>query len=351
MDQPPCPDTPDGIRQWIAGGIWGPVPEGAVLRILFQLTALLYRENNLLLLPSPVYIVGNIQGQLYDLLYLFGRVDALPVGAPTSDSTTPSNRVLSKDQFTAPLAFDTSKHFVFLGDYVGRGGLSLNTFIYLACLKVDFPEAIFLLRGENESRKVSKISGFYEECVSTYGHPGPWQKCMEVFDLLPMGALIDQNVFCVHGGLSPELPMLSDLFSHYRRRELPPSGPLADLCWSDPDDVPSWKESPRGAGYLFGPNETMRFTHLNRLNFIARSHQLARDGYATHFDEPDGRSYRLITVWSAPSSIGLESKGAILGFRIGGVERALTVFDAAPREIIPTRPLGVSALFFSVNAL
>jgi diadenosine tetraphosphatase ApaH/serine/threonine PP2A family protein phosphatase len=338
------------MRQWIAGNLWGPVPEKEVLRILVRLMEVLNQENNVLLVPSPIYIVGDIHGQLDDLLFLFGRVDALPVG-PRDEVTSRTPRVLSRDGFTAPLSFDPSKHFLFMGDYVDRGSHSLNTFLYLVCLKLQFPSAIYLLRGNHESRQISNRYGFYHECILNYGHAGLWMLCMEAFDLLPMGALIDQDVFCVHGGLSPKLPMLEKISLLDRQQEIPQSGPLADLCWSDPENVASWRENTRGAGYLFGRNETIKFTRINRLEFIARSHQLAMEGFATFFEGPETRGYRLITVWSAPNySYRSGNKATILGIRTKEQENDLVIFDAAPDEIRikpPPEEMPASAQYFS----
>jgi hypothetical protein len=126
----------------------------------------------MVLVPSLVYIVGDIHGQLDDLLYLFGRVDALPVGPAESSSQSAPDRVLATDQLVRLLRFDRSKHFVFMGGSVDHGYHSLNTFLCLACLKIEFPEAIYLLRGNHESRQILKHYGFYDECVLTYGHTG-----------------------------------------------------------------------------------------------------------------------------------------------------------------------------------
>jgi diadenosine tetraphosphatase ApaH/serine/threonine PP2A family protein phosphatase len=87
----------------------------------------------------------------------------------------------------------------------------LNTFLYLVCLKLEFPQSVFMLRGNHESRQVSTRYGFYHEIILNYGHAGLWMMCNDVFDLLPLAALIDQDVFCVHGGLSPKIPMLEKI--------------------------------------------------------------------------------------------------------------------------------------------
>ena len=257
-----------------------PVPEQDVMRIFLKLMERLNQENNVILVSSPVYIVGDIHGQLDDLRWMFRTCGLLE----------------KKDQ---PLDLKGNK-FLFMGDYVDRGYHSLNTFLYLACLKLRYPDQVFLLRGNHESRQVSTRYGFYYEVILNYGHAGLWMMANDVFDLLPMAALVDEDVFCVHGGLSPMLPMIERISLLDRQKELPPKGPLCDLCWSDPENVKTWRENTRGAGYLFGRDETRKFTIINRIEFVCRSHQLAQEGHAEYFGYGE-HEYRLITIWSAPN--------------------------------------------------
>jgi diadenosine tetraphosphatase ApaH/serine/threonine PP2A family protein phosphatase len=332
------------IRAWITRNEY-PVPEDIVFGVLFRLMEVLDRENNVLLLPSPIYIVGDIHGQLDDLLWLFEKAGALnPV---KQDSGNPS-------RYFRPQDFNPKKRFIFMGDYVDRGWHSLNTFLYLVCLKLEFPECVHLLRGNHESRQVSTRYGFYHEIILNYGHAGLWMMCMDCFDLLPMAALIDTDVFCVHGGLSPKIPMIEKVSLLDRQVELPPAGPLADLCWSDPESVQSWRENTRGAGYLFGSNECTKFTRINRLNFVARSHQLAQEGWAEYFAGPGkDHDYRLITIWSAPNySYKSGNKATIMAFRVQGYpnEKHLIQFEEAPPEakiIPPPEERPIATQYFS----
>ena len=101
-----------------------------------------------------------------------------------------------------------------------------------------------------------------------------------MFDYLPIGALIDQGVFAVHGGLSPTLHQVDDIKHIWRVQEIPHEGPFADLMWSDPDgDKPGFSVSPRGAGYIFGEDVCERFLQENGLKRVYRAHQLCKDGY------------------------------------------------------------------------
>jgi diadenosine tetraphosphatase ApaH/serine/threonine PP2A family protein phosphatase len=301
----------------------------------------LNEENNVLLLPSPIYIVGNIHGQLDDLLYLFEKAGAL---APVS---------LEAGKPVRPQEFDSKKRFIFLGGYVDYGLHSLNTFLYLACLKLHFPQSIYLLRGSHETRSLTKQYGLYDEVVLNYGHAGLWLTITDCFDLLPVAALIDQDVFCVHGGLTPRILMLEKISLLPRQAEVPASGPLTDLLWSDPDNVSEWISKTDEPGYLFGCNQCVKFARINRLDFIARSHQFAREGSAEWFaDTEPPRGYRLITIWSAPNfEYKSGNLAAIMALRVPGPghEKHLLVFADAPADAKirpPAEEMSVASRYF-----
>ncbi|OHT09068.1 Serine/threonine-protein phosphatase 4 catalytic subunit [Tritrichomonas foetus] len=262
------------------------VPEDDVMYVLFRLLEKLITENNIVTVSSDdnLYVVGDIHGQIGDMIHMF------TVAGEDPDQ-------LTKD--LKPLQYK----YVFMGDYVDRGYSSLNTFLLLATYKLECRQSITLLRGNHESRQISRTYGFYNECVAFYGHAGVWVMANEVFDLLPLCALIDTDIFCVHGGLSPQIRLIERISLLNRQDELPAEGPIADLTWSDPDNKTNdFHQNPRGAGYIFGEKEVKIFTRLNRLSMICRSHQLAMDGYQPFFGDENekGKKWRLVTIWSAP---------------------------------------------------
>ncbi|KIK71171.1 hypothetical protein GYMLUDRAFT_185632 [Collybiopsis luxurians FD-317 M1] len=256
-----------------------PISEEEVKRLCLKAREILIEEGNVQMIDSPVTICGDIHGQFFDLMELF------KVGGFCPDT-----------------------NYLFMGDFVDRGYYSVETFLLLLALKVRYPERITLIRGNHESRQITQVYGFYDECQRKYGSSNVWRWCCEVFDYLALGAVVDGRVFCVHGGLSPNLQTIDQIRGIDRKQEVPHDGPMCDLLWSDPDDISGWGLSPRGAGFLFGADITKAgnislimdckmtaFAHHNAIDLIARAHQLAMEGYKMMFDRT------IVTVWSAPN--------------------------------------------------
>ncbi|KAK3680458.1 putative cell shape control protein phosphatase ppe1 [Podospora appendiculata] len=290
-------------------------------------------------LSRPVTICGDIHGQFYDLLELFRVAGGMPgetnIQAPKTatqvitsadfeppteitdpklkkkirSSVTPvddDETILEEDSAATPRpdsaigvstpSQSADTRFVFLGDFVDRGYFSLETFTLLMCLKAKYPDRIVLVRGNHESRQITQVYGFYEECQQKYGNASVWKACCQVFDFLVLAAIVDGTVLCVHGGLSPEIRTIDQIRVVARAQEIPHEGAFCDLVWSDPEDIDTWAVSPRGAGWLFGDKVATEFNHVNGLKTIARAHQLVNEGYKYHFPEKS-----VVTVWSAPN--------------------------------------------------
>ncbi len=227
---------------------------------------IMLEESTVQPVASPVTICGDIHGQFHDLLELFRTGGECP---------------------------ETS--YIFMGDFVDRGYNSVETMTLLLLLKARYPYRITLLRGNHESRQITQVYGFYDECMRKYGNANPWRYCTELFDWCPLAAVVDGRVLCVHGGLSPEVRTIDQMRLIDRKQEIPHAGAFCDLMWSDPDDIETWAVSPRGAGWLFGSKVTQEFNHINGLELICRAHQLVQEGYKYMFNE------ELVTVWSAPN--------------------------------------------------
>ena len=183
-----------------------------------------------------------------------------------------------------------------MGDYVDRGYFSVETVTLLVALKIRYPQRITILRGNHESRQITQVYGFYDECLRKYGNANVWKFFTDLFDYLPLTALIDNQIFCLHGGLSPSIDTLDNIRALDRIQEVPHEGPMCDLLWSDPDDRCGWGISPRGAGYTFGQDISEAFNHNNGLTLIARAHQLVMEGYNWSQDR------NVVTIFSGKSS-------------------------------------------------
>jgi diadenosine tetraphosphatase ApaH/serine/threonine PP2A family protein phosphatase len=227
---------------------------------------ILITESNVIEINAPVTVCGDVHGQFYDVMELF-RIGRDPP--------------------------ETS--YIFMGDFVDRGYFSLETFSLLLALKAKYPQKITLLRGNHESRQITQVYGFYDECMQKYSDVSAWKYCTQVFDMLNTAAVINGKIFCVHGGLSPDVQEVDAIRLLDRNCEVPINGALCDLLWSDPEDIEFWQPSPRGGGYLFGAKATKNFLWANGLDLVSRAHQLIQEGYQYMFDE------QLVTVWSAPN--------------------------------------------------
>ncbi|EIM23482.1 Metallo-dependent phosphatase [Wallemia mellicola CBS 633.66] len=274
-------------QQWLDTILSGKYLAESQIKMLCDVVlGLLVEESNIQPVSSPVTVCGDIHGQFWDLLEL------LRVGGDCRDT-----------------------NYIFMGDFVDRGHQSLESFTLLMALKARYPDRITLLRGNHESRQITQVYGFYDECQQKYGNASVWKACCQVFDYLNLAAIIDGKILCVHGGLSPDVRTLDQIRVIARAQEIPHDGPFCDLMWSDPDDVEHWSISPRGAGWLFGSKVTKEFNHINGLDMIARAHQLIQEGFKFMFPDND-----LVTVWSAPNYC----------YRCGNVASVLKVKENEP---------------------
>mmetsp|Transcript_9461 Transcript_9461/g.12663 ORF Transcript_9461/g.12663 Transcript_9461/m.12663 type:complete len:130 (+) Transcript_9461:413-802(+) len=121
--------------------------------------------------------------------------------------------------------------------------------------------------------------GFYDDCKRRYSIR-IWKKFTDCFNCLPVSAIIDDKILCMHGGLSPDLHNLDQLKEIRRPTDVPDKGLLCDLLWSDPDkDEKNWGENERGVSYVFGERALSNFNKANDIDLVCRAHQVVDDGY------------------------------------------------------------------------
>jgi len=289
------------------------LPQKDIEMICSKARDIMIDEPNTVHTKSPVSVVGDIHGQLFDLLQIF------------------------------KLGGDPSRtNYIFLGDYVDRGYHSVETFSLLLCYKIKYPDQLTLVRGNHESRYTTHYFGLYDEVQYKYGDSKVWKMFVEVFDTLPISAIIDGTMLCVHGGLSPAIKTIDQIETIDRKQEVPVVGPFTDLLWSDPDeDIETWGLSQRGAGFIFGRKVLKEFHHNNGLELTVRAHQLVYEGYKLMFPEQN-----LMTVWSAPNyCYRCGNVASFVEFKENG-ERKFNIFKASKLSSIYKPNLQESLPYF-----
>jgi serine/threonine-protein phosphatase PP1 catalytic subunit len=170
-----------------------------------------------------------------------------------------------------------------LGDYVDRGKQSLETILLLLCFKIKYPENFFLLRGNHECANVTRVYGFYDECKRRT-NAKTWRTFIDVFNTLPIAALVAGKIFCVHGGLSPSLHSMDDVRNIMRPTDVPEYGLLNDLLWSDPSEsIAEWEENERGVSYCFGKKIVNEFLLKHDLDLVCRAHMVVEGMFLFFF--------------------------------------------------------------------
>ncbi|CAD6245381.1 unnamed protein product [Miscanthus lutarioriparius] len=235
-------------------------------------------QPNLLELEAPINVCGDIHGQFSDLLRLF-EYGGLPPSA----------------------------NYLFLGDYVDRGKQSIETICLLLAYKIRYPDNFFLLRGNHECASINRIYGFYDECKRRFSVRF-WKLFTDCFNCLPVAAVIDDKILCMHGGLSPDLDNLNRIREIQRPVDVPDQGLLCDLLWSDPDrDSSGWGDNDRGVSFTFGADKVTEFLNKHDLDLVCRAHQVVEDGYEFFADR------QLVTIFSAPNYCGeFNNAGALM---------------------------------------
>lgn len=234
-------------------------------------------EGNVVYIADPVSVVGDIHGQFYDL------VKALEVGGDVLGTK-----------------------YLFLGDYVDRGLFSIEVLILLMALKINFPNTVFMLRGNHECRLLTQTFNFKTECNIKYDQD-VYAFFMDFFDTLPLSAVINGKFIALHGGISPQLATLKDLNHIDRFVEPQKEGLLVDILWADPVDSESGHLSKpftfndqRGCSFYFGAEALNNFLTRNNLVSCIRAHEVQIEGFKM-FKWKSKNFPQIITIFSAPN--------------------------------------------------
>jgi protein phosphatase len=254
----------------------GWIDEKVIIAIVQAAGECLRQDPACLRLTGDFIVVGDLHGDIDSLLRIFERGGYPP-----------------------------KRSYLFLGDYVDRGENSCAVVFLLFALKVLFPQNVYLIRGNHESRGVTRVHGFRKECYEEFSAE-MYRAIMRTFDELPLIAILNDIIICVHGGI-PNKNIAIDSITKPEREAF--SEAMDDLLWSDPHpDVENFEDSGRGRGHLFGKRACLDFLKGNKLQFLIRSHQLCMEGY----DYPFGPDGRVLTIFSSCDYCGMMNDSGIV---------------------------------------
>ena len=251
----------------------------------------------LLEVKAPIRIVGDIHGQFQDLLRWFEL-----------------------------LGYPPESKYLFLGNYVDYGEASIETICLLLAFTLKYPETFFLLRGSHECASINRIHGFFDECKRRYSIR-LFKVFTDVFDCLPVAAVVENAIFCCHGGLSPDLHSVDQIRQIARPTDVPNRGLLCDLLWADPEEgMKGWTPIDYGVSYMFGEDVVDDFLDKSGLDLICRAHRVMEKGYGFFAQR------QLVTIFSAPNYCGeFDNAGGVMSV----AENCLCSFNILPANTAP----------------
>lgn len=271
-----------------------------IMKLSQKVRIVLQDEPRVVYLQSPCYIFGDIHGNLEDLHFFSDNIWRLGMSL-------------------------TAGNFLFLGDYVDRGMSCLEVLAYLMAMKIQLPHKVFLLRGNHETRDVNGWEEHYGErsfiwqCRNRFGDTNGyhvWEACNQVFDRLPLAGVVDQDIFCVHGGIPRPIargttriqdilnvPNVAGINPPYEHENDAYQQVASDCIWSDPaseeqeaysvDPNTGFGESLRGGGAIcFGNKAVTDFLQQQGFSYIMRAHEAHAEGVAV------SKQARVFTVFS-----------------------------------------------------
>lgn len=267
----------EGVTKWLSTVVsrlvneWTPqkcqslFTEDELIELCYRTRETFWMQQVMVEVQAPVSICGDVHGQFEDLLMLF-KINGYP----------------------------DKKKYVFLGDYVDRGDFNLEVITLLFAYKVLYPNDLTLLRGNHESRSTNIQYGFYTECKKRYSTV-LFESFQMAFYCMPLCALVNQKIICMHGGISEDLTRFDLMKLIQRPCEIPDMSIIADLTWSDPNpEISGYQDSPRGAAHLFGEDALKSFCRQLDIDLVVRAHQVIPAGYEFFGDR------HLVTIFSAP---------------------------------------------------
>ena len=247
---------------------------------------------------KPIIIIGDIHGHILDMLRVFHKFSDIE-----------------------------NYRFLFLGDIVDRGPFSTETIAFIMVAKVLYPKNIFIIRGNHEFIEVFNNCGFTSEISKLYKNSHEVSNLIysfkDSFSYLPLAAIINNEICCMHGGIGPNLIYVEALSTLNKPINNFQNKTVDDCLWSDPDEILIFfGNSSRGSGHKFGKNALIQFLSNSELKMLVRGHQCIHNGVEFKFDN------KLATVFTASNYCGVSSNQS--GILIVNRDRSLSVASFEP---------------------
>ena len=268
-----------------------PFTKDEIKSLIEEVIPIISKESSLIKIRSPCKIFGNIYGVYNDLMRFFESY-----GNPSDSIQNGDINVMQ---------------YIFLGDFCDRGFYSLEVVLLLFALKIKYPNFIYLIRGHHEDRNINEKFGLGDECkerlLDDIQNPlSIFSNINKVFDYLPFGVLVDNNILLIHGGIGSSIHSLEDIENIKRpisvEHNVTSTSQLniIDLLWSEYSDnienieVNSERDKNKN-GFIvkYGKERLNKFLTENKINLLITAHQFVKEGFTTFNND------RLLTVFSA----------------------------------------------------
>lgn len=231
--------------------------------------SIMKKEKTILYLNGEYEVVGDVHGDLTSLMTIFEK-----------------------------RGYPNITKYIFLGDYVDRGNDSIEVVLLLMALKCLAPNRIYLIRGNHECSSVAKKYNFRDECVCRVDMPF-FKTIIKAFSVMPLGAVVNNDVFCVHGGIPQTDMTLKEISEVERPFNSDYKDIQEDMLWSDPKTDLLFDEfefnAARKAGNYFGKKALNSFFEKNGVSYLIRGHEVCQEG----FELPLGSGCNCVTIFSS----------------------------------------------------
>jgi len=257
--------------------------------ILAKAKEIFEKENRLLEFETSkpddeIYVLGDIHGNLQTLMKLIEIINE-----------------------------NKPKLVISLGDIVDRGFKQLECLIIILALKILNPESFFILRGNHETLEMNQAYGFFHEFLQKFKDFNKFSEILAVYNMLPICAIINNSILCLHGGIPEDIDILKKLRG-LKLKDIDNSVSKSiyegvfQIMWNDPKSglrsdpesmLQGFKESFRGSGIkIFGEDVFDKFMKANNLKYLIRAHECFPEGYRWFFNN------RLLSIFSAANYRG-----------------------------------------------